>query len=358
MMQLIRSLSPNISVNLLNPDEADANRRGEITPAQNDRLNAMALGRQGCGTIIVPFFAVGIFFFFLLAGMFSSTGISWILLLPGVIFLVIILGFSKSLYNWWRNSTKLKADRANGIVRSGVGELGYSPKTGFTAKVIDDDLILSRSNDASGLLPGVRYNFYYLPESRFVLSAEQLGEISSGQVRLALTDILAQANGFTKEDLQTNQNGQVTQSQRMAGLKKWVPGLIIMGVAFLFELIFLYPLISSNLDSNLIPVVFIGGTLVVLTSIGFTMGLKGFLDFNTSVPEMIEGPGHKITRRKSTGRSSRTVYYYTIGNNEFEVAQKAFPALLEGVNYRAYFMPSTKRLLSIEPTTMPEMERQ
>ena len=62
--------------------------------------------------------------------------------------------------------------------------------------MVDDELILSTTNEASGLLPGVRYNFYYLPESRFVLSAEQLGEISSGQVRLALTDILARGQWF------------------------------------------------------------------------------------------------------------------------------------------------------------------
>jgi len=354
-MQFLRSLSPNMSVNLLNPDEADANRRGEITPAQNERLNAMALGRQGLGTVLLPLFILVVFFCFLAAGISTSAGSGWFLLIPVLIAVVIFLGFSNSLYNWWRASSKLKADRANGIVRSGVGELGYAPKTGFTAKVLDEELILSRTNDASGLLPGVRYNFFYLPESRFVLSAEQSGEISTGQVRLALTDILARANGFTAEDLQANQNSEVTQAQRMAGLKKWVPGLILMGAAVLFEVIFLYPLFRSSMDNNLIPLLFIGGTLVVLASIGLSTGMKGFLDFNASVPEMVEGEGHKVTRRKSSGRSSRTVYYYVIANQEFEVSQKAYPALLEGIHYRAYFMPSTKRLLSIEPATLPEM---
>jgi hypothetical protein len=244
------------------------------------------------------------------------------------------------------------------MVRSGVGELAYSPKIGFSAKVNEEDLILSATHDSSGLLPGVRYNFYYLPESRFVLSAEQLGEISSGQVRQALTEVLAQANGFTLDDLKANQNGEVTDAQRWAGLKKLIPGVILMGFAFVFGLLFIYPfLMNSDLSSNLVPLLFVGGFLAIFVAIGFTMVLNAILDFNTSESEAVEGVGRKITRRKSSGRSSRTVYYYVIGDHEFEVPQKAFPALVEGINYRAYFMPRSKRLMTLEPLSVPEMDR-
>jgi protein-S-isoprenylcysteine O-methyltransferase Ste14 len=354
-MKFMSFLSPKTTVNLLNSDEVESNRRGEITPAQNDRLNAMALGRQGCGTFIALLAVLAFFFFFLFSSLLDSEGMNWIFLFPLVILLIVLLGFSKGVYNWWRNSTKLKADRSNGLVRSGVGELDYSPKSGFTAKVVDEELILSSSNEASGLLPGVRYNFYYLPESRFVLSAEQLGQVSAGQVRLALTDILARANGFTTEDLQANQNGEVTQAQRMGGLKKLVPGLFIMVVTLVVGILILYPFFSSSqLNSNLLPIIFIGGFLAIFGAIGFSIVLNAFLDLNATAPESVEGEGHKITRRKSSGRSSRTVYYYVIGDREFEVSQKVFPALLEGFTYRAYFMPHTKRLLAIEPTSIPE----
>jgi hypothetical protein len=238
-----------------------------------------------------------------------------------------------------------------------VGALGYSPKNGFSARVNEEDLILSATHDSSGLLPGVRYNFYYLPESRFVLSAEQLGEVSSGQVKLALTDILAQANGFTMEDLNANQNGEVTDAQRWAGLKKMIPGVIFMGVALIFGLLFLFPLLSGfDLSSNLVPLLFVGGFLAIFVAIGFTMVLNAILDFNTSEPEGVEGEGRKVTRRKSSGKSSRTVYYYVIGDHEFEVPQKAFPALVEGITYRAYFMPRSKRLVTLEPTSIPGMD--
>jgi len=358
-MQLLSNLLPKYSANLLNPDDVDANRRGEITPAQNDRLNALAFGRQGCGTFVAPMAVLSIIFFFLITSLLNSGGITLFFLLPLGFLLVIILGLSKGLFGWWRNSAKLKADRANGIVPSGVGELKFIPKKGFVANVGEEILILSASNDASGLMPGVRYNFYYLPESRFVLSAEQLGEISTGQVCLAVSDILARANDFSAEDLQTNQNGEVTTSQRTVGLKKMIPGLVFMGIALVFGILFLYPLLSnSKLSSNLVPILFIGGFLATFTAVGFSMVLNAFLDLNASAPELVEGVGQKTSRRKSSGRSSRTVYYYIIGSQEFEVPQKAYPAMLDGLTYKAYFMPRTKRLLTIEPTSVPLPERQ
>jgi hypothetical protein len=357
-MQLMSYSSSNTTTDLLNDEELEANRRGEITPAQNTRLTTMTLGRQGCATFIVPVFILGISIFVLFTSLLGSSGIGWFSLIPVAIMVIVLAGFSKGIYHWWRNTIRLKADRANGSVRSGVGQLGYSPKNGFSAKVNEEELILSAAHDASGLLPGVRYNFYYLPESRFVLSAEQLGEISSGQVRQALIEILAQANGFTLDDLKANQNGEVTDAQRWAGLKKMIPGVIFMGVAVIFGLLFLYPLLSGfDLRGNLVPLLFVGGFLAIFVAIGFTMVLNAILDFNTREPEVVEGEGRKITRRKSSGKSSRTVYYYVIGDHEFEVPQRAFPALVEGINYRAYFMPRTKRLVTLEPLSVPGMDR-
>lgn len=357
-MQIMSYISPNTTTNLLNPDEVEANRRGELTPAQNSRLNAMTLGRQGCGALIAPVFILGMITFILFTSLLGNSGIGWFSLLPVAIMIIVLAGFSKGIYSWWRNTIRLKTDRANGVVRSGVGQLGYSPRDGFSARVNEEELILSAAHDSGGLLPGVRYNFYYLPESRFVLSAEQLGEISSGQVRQALTEILAQANGFTLDDLEANQNGEVTDAQRWAGLKKLIPGVIFMGVAVIFGLLFLYPLLSGfDLSSNLVPLLVVGGLLAIFVAIGFTMVLNAILDFNTHELEVAEGEGRKISRRKSSGKSSRTVYYYVIGDHEFEVPQKAFSALVEGFNYRAYFMPRSKRLVTLEPVSIPGMDR-
>jgi hypothetical protein len=158
--------------------------------------------------------------------------------------------------------------------------------------------------------------------------------------------------------LKANQNGEVTDAQRWAGVKKVIPGAILMAVAFIFGLLFLYPFLSDfDFNSNLVPLLFVGGFLAIFVAIGFTMVLNAILDISASEPEVVEGEGRKITRRKSSGKSSRTVYYYVIGDHEFEVPQKAFPALVEGVNYRAYFMPRSKRLVTLEPLSVPGMDR-
>lgn len=116
-------------------------------------------------------------------------------------------------------------------------------------------------------------------------------------------------------------------------------------------------LVNSDLNSNLVPLIFVGGFLAIFVAIGFTMVLNAVLDLRSTEPEVVEGAGSKITRRKSSGKSSRTVYYYIIGDQEFEVPQKGYPALLEGVNYKAYYMPRTKHMLTIEPVSIPETER-
>lgn len=125
-MQFLKYIAPKATVNLLNPDDVDANRRGEITPAQNERLSGMTLGGQGCGTLIAPTFILGIIFFILFSSLLGG-GLGWFSLLPVVLMGAVLLGFSKGLYNWWINTTRLKTDRANGIVRSAVGMLGFNP---------------------------------------------------------------------------------------------------------------------------------------------------------------------------------------------------------------------------------------
>ena len=69
--------------------------------------------------------------------------------------------------------------------------------------------------------------------------------------------------------------------------------------------------------------------------------------------ETAQGVGQKSTERRSSGRSRRTVYLYNIGEQKFEVPQSAHPALIEGLEYRAFYAPRTRRLLSIEAVDVP-----
>lgn len=46
--------------------------------------------------------------------------------------------------------------------------------------------------------------------------------------------------------------------------------------------------------------------------------------------------------------SSKTDYYYLVGEQRFEISKRAYAALIEGVKYRVYYLPRTKILFSIE----------
>ena len=93
------------TANLLNPDDVDANRRGEITPAQNERLKRYDAWRAGVRNV----YRTGIHFG---DHNFSSfhelVGRQWFRLVrlatSGFSGCVVLLGFSKGIYNWWRNS--------------------------------------------------------------------------------------------------------------------------------------------------------------------------------------------------------------------------------------------------------------
>jgi hypothetical protein len=76
--------------------------------------------------------------------------------------------------------------------------------------------------------------------------------------------------------------------------------------------------------------------------------IRAVLDLGQGAPEEIRGSGHKEIRVHSSGRSRSTHYYYVIDGVDFEIRKKAYAALLDGLEYRAYYLPRTKTLLSIE----------
>jgi hypothetical protein len=353
-LSFLRGAKANI--NLLDPADVEANRRSQITPAQDKRLNGMVMGAQGCTVLALPFIMLVVFFFFIV-GIVADGGNTpiWFLAIPILLIIIIGLFSIKSLYTWWQNAARLKADRANNIVRSVTGELAFDRKKGYIFQAMGEQaLVIPPSNNVGGLLPGVRYNAYYLPESGFILSAEKLGEVSQAQVRIALGNILAQANNFTAEDLQANQMGEITASQHRRGMNKVFGGLIILAFSAAFALIFFTPFFNiEKTDDSVMISIFIGGFIAIFGAIGAWMAINAFLDMMATAPEYVEGPGRKISRQKSTGKSSRTVYYYIIGQTEFEVPQKAYSAFIEDIDYRVYFTPRTKTLISIEPTSIP-----
>jgi predicted phage tail protein len=168
-------------------------------------------------------------------------------------------------------------------------------------------------------------------------------------VRIAIRDILASANNFTVEDLEHNRNGEVTSAQRMKPLGQVIGGGVFGLFALVFGGLFFLPAFSSSgrtdfLAAMLIPAIFAGIFLLV----SGWMVINGLLDMSLSSISQVAGSGHK-EKRTSGGKNRSTTYYYVVNGQSFQVNKTAYTALIDNLEYRAYYLPRTKKLVSIEP---------
>lgn len=343
---MLNFLSPNTS-NIQDPGELQANLRGEITEAQNSRLNASLGFQSGCVSLI--FMAILMPFFFTMS-IFAIQAFNeaWIF---GVSILVILAFFAIALVTrlgglWqaWQRWNALKRDRDGRSVRMGQGQLAFE-KGAYNVQAAGRTLLLPASSNACGLKPGATYRFYYLEESGFVLSAEELFPASTAQAQNAMLEILASANKFNMEELDLNRNGEMSNAQRMRALPNMFFGLLFglfpLGIGFM--------IFKDNDGQNLASLIFPLVILLIFALFAGLMFFNGLLDLLSQTPLVMEGVGHKEKRTSRGKRSRNTTYYYVIDGAYFQVNQGAYQALVDGERYRVYALPRSKRLLTIEP---------
>ena len=333
--------------NIQDPAELQANQRGEITQAQNGRLTANVGFQSGCGALILAVFVVP---FLLSFGFFFGEMLSsWLLgfLLVGIILLVVLVAVLRSagLLNVWNRWNALKRDRENRAIRQGQGQLIFE-KGGYAIQAAGRTLILPASANACGLTPGTTYRFYYLDESGFVLSAEEIFPASPAQARASLLEILASANKFSTEELDLNRNGEISPTQRAKAVPQLIGGGLLGVTALGIGLLTISNAPNQGDDpvAALIPLIF----LVIIGLIGGYLFVNSVLDLMATSPLVTEGAAHK-EKRTSGGKNRRTTYYYVVDGVSFTVSRSAYQALVDGEKYRVYALPRTKRLLTIEP---------
>lgn len=341
-------------LNLLDPTLVEANRRGEITPEQNAWLRKTRWGLSGprLGTVVAVIIAiaVGLLVFLGFLSTLNRTAIALVSL--GTVALLSLIFFPRML-RLLRESTEMGSTSQAGPVRQTAGELIFG-RPGYHVRAGDQNLSLPFGGSTGGLLPGVRYTVYFQDGKNVVLSAEQLGGTSAGAVRQALTAILGQAHAFSDEDLQVNRNGDLTAAQRNLLLRKTASGLGPVIFGLIFALGVLYPFLAAgrfpnDLASLAIPL----AMAAYLLASGGQALYKAVVDALSGTVESVQGPGQKSTERRSTGRSRRTIYLYNIGDQNFEVPMSAYPALIDGLEYRVSYAPRSRRLLTIEVTDVP-----
>ncbi len=126
MQTLFTALGGN--TNLLDSEGLAANRLGEITEAQHQRLNVALGWGQGCGLLVVlPVILVmgaGLMIMVLTLGSSWSTLIPLFMML--VFFLLAAVTFVPNIWRIASNSIKLKRDRENRAIRQAQGQLALA----------------------------------------------------------------------------------------------------------------------------------------------------------------------------------------------------------------------------------------
>ncbi|PWH15243.1 MAG: hypothetical protein DDG60_06400 [Anaerolineae bacterium] len=347
----MQNLLPGLptSVNLLDSEGVAANRAGRILEVQRQRLSKTIPWNQGCSALVLlPMIMVLIF---LALSPFARAVENWTTIVValglGLAVLFLLLVFGASVWNIVDSLRIVQRDLQNNAIRQTNGRVLFD-KSGYFFDADGRRLKLPAPGDTGGLMPGVLYLVYYLDESGVILSAEQSFPPSPAQIHTALTEILAQANHFTLEDLAANRAGEVVPTQRLRPLGQMLFG-ILLGLSVLGGAAWLalfLPILnrSEYIPFLLIPAIF----LAIFAFISVSMVWKGLLAVFASSPAQIQGIARK-EQRVSGGRNRSTRYYYLIGEHKFQVSRLAYLALLEGCSYRAYYLPGTKTLLSIEP---------
>jgi hypothetical protein len=315
--------------------EVAANRTSQITDIQRKRLRNSLLG---FGFLTLLF--VGLPGLMLVGGVASllSDGAqfdsgAWAgMLCLGVIglgSLGLALMFASRFVLTWQ-------DMSESRVEQGDGEIAWRGSN-YRAEVNGRRLTLQDVH----LAPGP-YRFYYLPRLGRVLSAEKLAMGSGGAPDDELRSALAQANKFRLEALTDLRAGRLGELRGPLLRDAWVTAGVTTLIAGGFAAFMAVTMISGGAGAaTLIPLAIAGGfiLLFVWSAVNVTR------DVNDDKVATAQGRVRRLVRRSRRSAS----YYYTLDRLQFYVSGAAYNALVEGREYRLYYLPRSKKLVGIEP---------
>lgn len=322
------------------PENLAANRSGVLSAEQRQALHLHLSNQKTSfaiwnGILLTAALGMG-FLFWLIDASDGTISVRNQFLNLAVVF--IVLG---SIAFWFRGEWFIYFmgdDLENAVVESAVGKVVWS---GTKYRMRTDDRLL-RSMPMRALPPPGDYRFYFLPHSGLVVMAEEVSPGAIPQVPELLL-VLSNVNNFTLEDLKLNQDGRLSRHQENTLL--WITalylvfcvGTIILAVIFMPKIIPSLSSIRNQLILFIVLYLFIRFTWSAVKLIG---------DIWHGKVSNVEGP---VGRRIHRARYSDS-YYYVSDLDEFQVSSAAYHALLEGQRYRIYYVPRSRRLVSIEPS--------
>lgn len=349
--------------NYQNQESLELNRQGKISPDQKQALDP---GSQSLVEFIkggTAWKKLSIPIWLWLFGSIGLVSLDLPVIYPAVFFAAGLAGLG-ALFAWFwrrhreRNST-IQRELVENSIRSGMGEVLFFKGT-YRVEMEGKKLHL-RAAGKGNLSPGVRYRFYYLPESRILLSAEALGAAPERQAVRGLTEVLAEVNHFDPDSLAANRRGQLTGGQLGKLTQPVLIGLSAVGlpagvfwIGLTGETGFLRPLRNSagflsGLQSLNSGTLVISLVLVGIALFGVYFLVTALLDLWSREVVFLEGTGLRQRKQsRDSDGSTRERYYYLVGGQEFQVNEQAYQAFENGRKYRAYYTPRRKRLVNLE----------
>lgn len=169
--------------------------------------------------------------------------------------------------------------------------------------------------------------------------------------RRRLEDTLARSNGFLPDALDDNRLGRLTprQAQQLQRAELRDRALLGLGGLTVAALSALY-LVWEVVHHGLAVLENEGGAYLVL-AVGLVLILLGVFwrehrrDLESGRVEVVEGRG---TREYSETSDGPPTYSYVVAGIRFDVSDKAYEAFVDGLYYRAYFLPYSGRLVNLE----------
>ena len=160
---------------------------------------------------------------------------------------------------------------------------------------------------------------------------------------------LAVANKFDLNALMNNRQGVLAPSQ----MKIIYSRIKLSGIFFLMAVgVGFNQYIKDGLSVGFLA---IAGYLLVTGILGISL-ITALRNASVKRVESMEGIGFSIyeTNRDRESGHKKTTYYYQIGETRFLVrSEEAYNALIDELNYRAYYLPGSKLLVNIETLQAP-----
>ena len=328
---------------LTNPDNLAVNRQGGVSPAQ---ISAFQHRRNRYGPQIVIVFAVTVLVLLFLAFEIPQSSPQGNDVVPAVMFFIVMAVLLCFLFVpafteiMW--ASRLKRELAEGRVEAADGQVEW--KRGEYIAETNGRRLRPIFEETLNLLPGA-YRFYHLPGTGGLLSAEASGYGGRSMSSSEMITSLAQAHHFDPSSLEANRGGRQASEQSLR--LTLIAGMYLLGallsIAIGIGVVILYKRSGAPAES-IISVLFMTLSLVIFGLYIFWRGVLIASDAWMGSVESAQGYVHKSVWH---GRS--TSYHYYLGGLHWRVSRQAFNALVEGISYRIYYVPHSRRLIAIEP---------